>query len=79
MSNHEFTLVIDHQLDGEELDRLFEAGGDDSAPELQDGQTSLHFDRDAATLAEAVASALFTVTVAGLTVIAIQAPDVAAA
>lgn len=79
MTIHGFTIAVDHELDGAELDRLFEAGGDDTAAEVGGGRTLIHFDRDAATLAEAVASALFTVTVAGLTVAGVEAPTGAVA
>jgi len=74
--NHSFTLTVDHRLTDDELDRLFEAGGDDTAPErTADGQTLIHFDREAPNLGQAVASALGTLTAAGLTVIGITAPD----
>ena len=61
MSNQEFTLVVDHRLTDEELDRLFEAGGDDTAPELQADRTVIRFDREADSLAAALLSGLDTV------------------
>ena len=79
MSNQEFTLVVDHRLTDAELDALYEAGCDDTAPELRGDRTAIHFDRDADTLANALTSALADVTRAGLTVVAVQAGDVAAA
>lgn len=75
MSTHSFTLTVDHQLDDDELDALYAAGGDDTAPETADGQTLVHFDREAPTLGEAVTSALTTLAAAGLTVIGVTAPD----
>lgn len=45
MADHEFTLVIDRVLDGEELDLLYEAGFDDSTPEIEAGRTLLHITR----------------------------------
>jgi hypothetical protein len=79
MSNQEFTLVVDHRLTDAELDALFEAGGDDTAPDLQADRTAIRFDREADTLAAALQSGLDTVARAGLRVIGVQAGDVAAA
>lgn len=78
MSNHSITVVVDHRLNGMELDALFEAGADDTAPELRGDRTTIHFDRDAATLADALQTALADITRAGLQVIAVQAGDIAA-
>lgn len=60
MSTHEFTLVIDRVLDEDEQDALFEAGFDDSTPEIQPhhGRTLLHVTREASSLVAAIASAV---------------------
>jgi hypothetical protein len=79
MSVQQITLVVDHRLAEAELDALFEAGADDSAPELQATRTVIHFDREAETLAEALQSALADVARAGLTVVAVHAGESAAA
>jgi len=79
MSNQEITLVVDHRLTDAELEALFEAGADDTAPELRADRTAIHFDREADTLADALQSALADVTRAGLKVVAVQAGDIAAA
>ena len=71
--NQEITLVIDHRLTDAELDALFEAGGDDSAPELLADRTAIHFDRDADSLAAALQSALDVVTRTGLQVVGVHA------
>jgi hypothetical protein len=79
MSVQQITLVVDHRLTDVELDALFEAGADDSAPELQSTRTVIHFDREADTLAEAVRSVLADVAMAGLTVVAVHAGESAVA
>jgi hypothetical protein len=75
MSAHEFTLILDHAPTGEELDALFEAGCDDSTPETVAGSGWLHFDRDAASLLEALTSAIRDVESTGLTVCAVASDD----
>jgi hypothetical protein len=72
---HSFTVVVDHAMTDDELDRLFAAGGDDSAPEISERETRIHFDRAANSLAEAVTSALLTVATAGLVAVGVHAPD----
>jgi hypothetical protein len=79
MSNHRITVVVDHRLSGEELDRLYEAGADDTAPELQATRTAIHFDREAETFGYALTTALEDVARGGLRVVGVQAGDVAAA
>ncbi len=75
MSAHEFTLILDHVPTGEELDALFEAGCDDSTPETVSGSGWLHFDRDAASLLEALTSAIRDVESTGLVVCALVSDD----
>jgi hypothetical protein len=75
MSTHEFTLILDHAPTGEELDALFEAGCDDATPETVTGSGWLHFDREAASLLEALTSAIRDVESTGLTVCAVVSDD----
>ncbi|MGH3939549.1 MAG: hypothetical protein ACRDTG_13145 [Pseudonocardiaceae bacterium] len=75
MNIHEFTLILDHAPSGEEMDVLFEAGCDDSTPETVAGSGGLHFDRDAASLLEALTSAIRDVESTGLTVCAVASDD----
>jgi hypothetical protein len=65
MTTFEFTLLVDHQLEDIELERLFDQA-DDVTPEIERGRTLLGFDRDAASLAEALVSALTDVEAVGL-------------
>jgi hypothetical protein len=77
MDRFEFTFVLDHALSDDEADALYEAGGDDSTPEINEraNNTLLHFDREASSLGEALVSALHTVEAAGLRAVAVQADD----
>ncbi len=75
MSAHEFTLILDHAPTEEELDALFEAGCDDSTPETVAGNGWLHFDREAASLLEALTSAIRDVESTGLIVCAVASDD----
>jgi hypothetical protein len=79
MTTHSFTVAVGHPLSDDELDRLFEAGGDDTAPEVCSSVTLVHFDREAPSLEEAILSAFFTLSRAGLTVAGVTAPDPAEA
>ncbi|MDN5914126.1 MAG: hypothetical protein L0I76_03265 [Pseudonocardia sp.] len=65
MNTHEFTLVIDHALDDDEQDALYDVGCDDTTPEIEAGRTLLHFTREAASQTAAVASAVLDVEKAG--------------
>ena len=63
MPVHHFTLIVDGPdlQDGEFIDRLFEAGCDDAAIDRIDGIQYAEFDRGAASLDEAVLSAVMDV------------------
>lgn len=65
---HEFVLVLSGitVLDERVADALFEAGCNDSTPGLQFGTISLTFDREAASLREAILSAIQDVMRAGI-------------
>jgi len=73
----EFTFVLSEAPTDEQLDSLFEAGGDDATPELnlKTNTGSLHFAREAPTLAEALVSALHTIEAAGLRAVAVESND----
>jgi len=53
-------------------DRLFEAGCDDATPSGREGTVSVHFDREAASLGEAVGSAIRDVEKAGYEVARVE-------
>lgn len=66
---YEFSLILsDAEVTDEDSDKLYEAGCDDASILTRDGITRLQFDRDAATLDEALASSIQSVERAGLTV-----------
>lgn len=77
----EFTLELSTPgpLDDGAADALFEAGCDDSTVSSRGGRVFLDFDREAATLADAVRSAIADVRAAGVgNVIAVTGCDPAA-
>jgi len=53
-----FTVVLDRRPTDLEFDALFEAGCDDAAFGIEKGMSIAEFDREADTLANAVASAV---------------------
>jgi hypothetical protein len=77
MDRYEFTFMLDHALSDDETDTLYEAGGDDTTPEINQRANSslLHFDREAPSLGEALVSALHTVEAAGLRAVAVDSDD----
>lgn len=72
---HEFTLVLDRPITGDETDQLFETTGGDAMPERATDHTLLHFARRAGSLLEAIASAVVDVEKAGLTAAGVNASD----
>ena len=66
--SHEFVVLADGvpELNDATLDRLFEAGCDDATPGLRRGLLCLDFSREAATLQEAILSAILDVHRAGV-------------
>lgn len=77
MDTYDFTFVLDHALSDGEVDALWDAGGNDATPELNERTNTgvIHFDREAASLAEALVSALRTVEAAGLRAVAVRSDD----
>jgi hypothetical protein len=73
----DFTFVLDRAPTDEQLDALFEAGGDDATPERNERANTgrLHFAREADSLARALVAALHTVEKAGLHVKAVASDD----
>lgn len=80
MRNYEFDVVLKDvsEVSDDQADRLFAAGCDDGTPAGCDGVAWIHFDREAASLEEAIRSAVSNVQAAGFTVAKIEL-DVAAA
>jgi hypothetical protein len=80
MKNYEFDLRLKDVLEvtDDQADALFAAGCDDGTPASCNGITWVHFDREAASLEEAIRSAIAQVQAAGFTVSKIEL-DVASA
>lgn len=74
---HEFTLVLAgvDVLTPEMGDALFGAGCDDCTPGSWGGKVYVHFDREAASLGDAIGSAVKDVERAGYTIAAVQVED----
>ncbi len=70
MKVYEFDLVLKQtsEVTDDEADRLFAAGCDDGTPAGSHNQVWIHFDREAASLEEAISSAVAQVQSAGLAV-----------
>jgi hypothetical protein len=75
MTTHVFTVVLDRQPTDEELDTLFAAGCDDAAFGVEHGLPVGEFDREAPTLADAIASAVRDVESANLTAVRVLDED----
>ncbi len=70
---YEFSLILtDSDVTDEDADKLYAAGCDDASILTRDGVTRLQFDRQAANLDEALASAIQGVERAGLTVARVE-------
>jgi hypothetical protein len=69
MKTYEFDLYLDRitEITDDQANRLFAAGCDDGTPVSCEGATWIHFDREAASLEEAIRSAVAQVQSAGFT------------
>lgn len=67
MTMHTFTLVLDRGPTDDEIDALFGAGCDDAAFGVEGGLPVAEFDRQADTIADAIATAVRAVESVGLT------------
>jgi hypothetical protein len=74
MSNHQFTLILSGvaEITPELADSLFAATGGDIELSLREGVATLEFDRAAATLHDAVSSAITQVEGAGVRVLRVE-------
>jgi len=70
MKTYEFDVVLKGvtELTDDQADRLFAAGCDDGTPAGCDGVAWIHFDRQAPSLEEAIATAVVQVQAADLVV-----------
>jgi hypothetical protein len=70
---YEFSIVLTaSEVGDEDIDKLFEAGCDDASALTRNGVTKLQFDRHAANLDEALASAIENVERAGFAVARVE-------
>jgi hypothetical protein len=75
MPVHAFTLILDREPTDEELGALVEAGCDDASFDVEDGLPVAEFDREAPTLADAIASAVRGVESVGLRALRVADQD----
>ncbi len=70
MKTYEFDLILKNtsEVSEEQADALFEAGCDDGIPISRSGMSWIHFDREAASLEEAIRTAVGQVQSAGFIV-----------
>jgi len=70
MKTYEFDIVLKGlcEVTDEQADRLFAAGCDDGTPASRNGVAWVHFDRQAASLEDAIRSAVAQVQTAGFVV-----------
>lgn len=80
MKTYAFDLVLKdlREVTDEQADGLYAAGCDDGTPASCNGIAWVHFDREAASLEEAIRSAVAQIQAAGFTVSKVEL-DVAAA
>ena len=68
MKTYEFDVILKDisEITDDQADALFSAGCDDATPACSGGLAWLHFDREAASLEEAIRTAITQVQAAGL-------------
>lgn len=75
MPTYEFTVTLDRLIQDEDYDRLFEAGLDDTTPEIREGRAVLNVARVAESLSSAIVSVASDAERAGFMVIGIEEED----
>ncbi len=75
MSLYEFTVFLDREPLDDELDRMYEAGLDDSAPEYGNGTCEVRVARHADSITAAIVTAVEDIERAGFDATGIQAED----
>jgi hypothetical protein len=70
MKTYEFDVMLKDlsEVTDDQADRLFAAGCDEGTPASCDGQAWIHFDKEAASLEEAIRSAVAQIRAAGFQV-----------
>jgi len=81
MNTYEFTIFLKgiDELTDDAADRLFEAGCDDGSPGQREGECFVDFDRESASLEEAIFSAVNNVRAAGFSIERVQMDEAAVA
>ncbi len=74
MKTYEFDVVLKDvsEIPDDQADALFAAGGDDGTPASCNGVAWIHFDREAASLEEAIRSAVTQVQAVGFQVAKVE-------
>jgi len=74
MKTYEFDVILHEVLEisDEQADALFAAGCDDGIPVCSNGLAWVHFDREEASLEEAIRSAVIQVQAAGFRVVKVE-------
>jgi hypothetical protein len=75
MDTYEFTVTLNRVPAEDDFDRLFEAGLDDSTPEIRDGRGVLNVHRESASLSAAILSAVADIERAGFEAVSITDED----
>lgn len=75
MAMYTFTIVLDRRPDDDEFAALYDAGCDDAAFGVEQGVPIAEFDREAATLADAIATAVRDLESAGFTALRVMEED----
>jgi predicted DNA-binding transcriptional regulator AlpA len=70
-----FTLVLDQVPTDDQIDALVEAGCDDASFGIEQGLAVAEFDREAAVLADAIASAVLAIESVGLRAVRVMDQD----
>lgn len=79
MDVYVFRLVVSERIDSDGANRLFEAGTDDGVPESGPQGHYIGFDREAASLQEALLSAIEEVESAGFEVLRVEPDEIVSA
>jgi hypothetical protein len=73
MTTHDFTLILTaDELTGDQCNALYDAGCDDGTISTSQGVSRVDFSREAATLEDAIRSAIADVNAAGLQVATVE-------
>ncbi|WP_432978935.1 hypothetical protein [Dactylosporangium sp. CA-233914] len=75
MNTYVFSVVLDRRPTDDEMDRLYDSGADDGAFAFERGVSIVEFDREAQSLADAIATAVRALEAAGLTPVRVLDED----